>query len=95
MMCRVVAVKSLSPIPYIILVQVIFYFLWDHCAHPGYFENQIPHKLVLGFGWGAYAPSQTTVLHIKKLIQTDSDFCDIVCSLFPKAILFDFWFTLL
>ena len=28
--------------PYIIMVQVIFYFLWDHWAHPDYFENRIP-----------------------------------------------------
>ena len=27
--------------PYIIIMQVIFYFLWDHLAHPGYFENRI------------------------------------------------------
>ena len=28
--------------PYIIKVQVIFYFLWDHWAHPGYLDNRIP-----------------------------------------------------
>ena len=36
----------------IIIVQVIFYFFWDHWAHPGYFENQIPLKLVGGGGGG-------------------------------------------
>ena len=32
----------------IIIEQVIFYFLWDHWAHPGYFENRTPLKPVLG-----------------------------------------------
>ena len=27
------------------LVQIILYFLWDHLAHSGYFEKQIPVKL--------------------------------------------------
>ena len=26
----------------------IFYFLWDHWAYPGYFENRIPLKPALG-----------------------------------------------
>ena len=46
LLCRVAAVKEVSP--YIIIVQVMFYFLWDHWAHPCYFENQIPHKPALG-----------------------------------------------
>ena len=31
-----------------IIVQVIFYFLWDHWTHSGYFENRIPVKPALG-----------------------------------------------
>ena len=54
--------------PYIIIVQVIFYFLWDHWVHSGYFENRIPLKPALG----AYATSQITVLHMKRLDQTES-----------------------
>ena len=26
----------------------IFYFLWDHCTHSGYFENRTTLKTVLG-----------------------------------------------
>ena len=44
-LCRVAAVKVS---PYIIIVQVIFYYLWDHWAHPGYFENGILFKPALG-----------------------------------------------
>ena len=35
-----------------LLKQVIFYFLWDHWVHPGYFENRIPLKPILGGRWG-------------------------------------------
>ena len=35
MLCRVVAVKKVSP--YSTIVQVIFYFLWDHLAYPVFF----------------------------------------------------------
>ena len=34
--------------PYIIIVQVIFHFLRDHRAYPGYFGNRIPIKPALG-----------------------------------------------
>ena len=51
--------------PYIIIVQVIYYFLW---LHPGYFENRIPLKPALG----GVCSSQTTVLHMKRLNQTKS-----------------------
>ena len=54
--------------------------------HLGYFENRIPIKPALG----AYAASQTTVLHMKRLNQTESEFRDFVCSLFPKANIFYF-----
>ena len=43
-----------------------------------------------GDGVGAYAASQTTVLHMKRLSQTD--FRNFMCSLFPKAIIFDPYF---
>ena len=39
--------KKMNVFPYIIIVQAIFHLLWDHCAHPGYFENRIPLKPVL------------------------------------------------
>ena len=58
-------------------MQVIFYFLWDHWAHPGYFENGIPLKPALG----AYAASHTTVLHMMRLNQTESPFFVILCVL--------------
>ena len=29
------------------VVPVLLYFLWDHCAPPGYFENRITLKPVL------------------------------------------------
>ena len=80
----------LRDIPYIITEQVIFYFLWDQTAHPSYFENPIPLKPVLGGVWSlanysvAYEPTQTNPV---------SDFSNFMCSLFPKAILFDFYFT--
>ena len=38
-----------------------------------------------------YAALQTIVLHMKRLNQIESDFRDFVCSLFPKAMLFDFY----
>ena len=56
------------------------YFFWVHCARPGYFENQIPRKPVLG----AYAASQTTVLHIKRFDQTEFLSFVILCVFFPK-----------
>ena len=37
---------------YIFIVQVIFYFLWDHLVHTGYFENRISLKPALGVFWG-------------------------------------------
>ena len=51
---------------------------WDHWAHPGYFENRIPLKPALG---GAYAPSQSTVLLMKRLNQTESPTSVILCVL--------------
>ena len=97
MLCRVAAVKSLPRTSSYDVMQVIFYFLWDHWANPACFENRIPVKPELGGGGGkggrgAYAASQTIVLHMKRLNHTVSDYRDFVCSLFPRAILSDFCF---
>ena len=78
--------------PYIIIVQVIFYLLWDHLAHPCYFENRIPLKPALG---GVCSLANYSVAYEETQSNRVSDFSDFVCSLFPKAILFDFYFTLL
>ena len=72
----------------IIIVQVIFYFLWDYRAHPGYSENRIPFKPVLG---GICSLANYNVAYEKTQSHQISDFRDFVCSLFPKAILFDFY----
>ena len=40
--------RPLKVSQYIIKVQVKFYFLWDHWALTGYFENRIPVKPALG-----------------------------------------------
>ena len=48
----------------------ISYFLWDHWAHSGLFENQIRFKSVFE-GVGAYAASQITLLHMKRLNKTE------------------------
>ena len=75
------------------LVQVIFYFLWDNWAYPWYFENRVPLKPALvggcvgcgvgggGAGREAYAVSQTTVLHMKRLSQTESPIFVVLCAL--------------
>ena len=52
----------------IIIVQALFDFLWDHWAHPGYFENWIPLKPVLG---GICSLVNYSV-HMKRLNQTES-----------------------
>ena len=33
--------------PYITIVQIIFYFLWDHWAHCGILENGVLHMYTL------------------------------------------------
>ena len=71
--------------PYIIIVQVIFYFLWDHWAHPGYFENRIPLKPALG---DVCTFANYSVAYEETQSNRVSDFRDFVCSLFPKAFLF-------
>ena len=105
---RVAAVKVS---PYIIIVPVIFYFCRDYLAHLFFFfffffffENQIPLKpaLVGGGAWGGgggrgtYAASQTRVLYMRRLNQTESPILVIsMRCLFPKTILFDLYITLL
>ena len=70
-------------------MQIIFYFLWDLLAYPGYFENRIPIKPALVER--AYVTSQTTVLHIKRLNQTESPIFVILCVLcFQRQ---SFWWT--
>ena len=73
-----------------IIVQVIFYFLWDHWAHPGCFENRIPLKPALG---GICSLANYSVTYEESQSNRVSDFRDFVYCLFPKAILFDFYFT--
>ena len=62
-------------------------FLWDHWAHSGYFENKIPLKPALG---GVCSLANYKVAHEETQSNRVSDFRDFVCSLFPKAIVFDF-----
>ena len=71
-------------------MQVIFYFLWDHWAHPGYFENGIPLKSALR---GICSLANHSVAYEETQSNRFSDFRDFVCSLFPKAILFYFYFS--
>ena len=69
------------------LLQLFFvrrYFLWDHLAHPGYFENRIPLKLVGVCSLANYSVAYEETNRV-------SDFRDFVCSLFQKAILLDFY----
>ena len=68
--------------PYIIIVQVIFSLLWDHWAHPGYFENQISLKPVLA---GICSLANYSVAYEETQSNRVYDFRDFVCSLFPKA----------
>ena len=54
----------------------------------------ISSKTLVG-GGGAYAASQTTVLHMKRLNLTESGIFVILCVfLVPKAILFYFYLTM-
>ena len=68
-----------------IIVQVIFYFLWDHWAHPDYLKIKFCLPGVGGEGggggMGAYVATQTTVLHMKRRNQTESPIFVIFCVL--------------
>ena len=90
LVCRVATVKVS---PYIIIVQVLFYFLCDHWTHPGYFENGIPLKPALG----GVCSLATIVLHIKRLNRTESPI-SILCvlcfqmqSILPFILLYCSW----
>ena len=75
--------------------KLLFYFLWNHTAYSGYFENRKPLKPVPGVcvcvcvgGWG-YAVSQTTLLHMNNA----STYFTVVqiIFLFPIGSLSPFW----
>ena len=56
------------------------------------FKNRIPLKPVLE---GVCSLANYTVAYEVTQSNRVSDFRDFVCSMFPKAILYDFYFTLL
>ena len=60
-----------------------------------FWKSNTAFEYRLSWRKGAYAASQTTVLHMKRLHQNESPNFVVLCSLFPKAILFYFYFTLL
>ena len=72
--------------PYIIIVQVLFYFLWAHYAYPGYVENRIPLKPALG---GVCRLANYSVAYEETQSNRVSDFRDFVLFV-SKAILFAF-----
>ena len=76
--------------PYIIIVQVIFYFLWDYWAYPGYFEIQIPLKPALR---SVCSLANYSVAYEETRSNRVPYIRDFLCSLFPKAVLFYFYFT--
>ena len=73
---------------------IIFSFLWDRWAHPSYFENRTPLKPVQGGGEGGGVCSLANYSVAYEEFQSNrvSDFPDFVCSLFPRAILFYFYY---
>ena len=80
-LCRVAAVKSL-PVHHHSAGYILFPL--GSLSPSGYFENRIPLKPVLEWGEGegaAYAASQTTVLLMKRLNQTESLIFVILCIL--------------
>ena len=54
---------------------------------PGYFENRIP-------ALGAYIASQTTVLHMKRLNQTESPIFVILCVLCFQRQFFFYYYSM-
>ena len=62
--------------------------LYITLSPPWYFENRIPLKLVLG---GVCRLANYIVAYEETQLNRVSDFRDFVCSLFPKAIRFDFY----
>ena len=68
---------------FIDIVQVIFYFLRDHWAHPSYFENRIPLKPALVGCVCSLA--NYSVAYEETQSNRVSDFRDFVCSFFSKS----------
>ena len=64
-------------------MKVIFYFVWDHRARPGYFENRIPLKPALV---GVCSLANYSIAYEETQSNRVSDFRDFVCSLFQKAL---------
>ena len=62
-------------------MQVIFYFLWDHWFHPGYFENQIPLNPAPG---GVCSLANKSVAYKETQSNQVSDFRDFLCSCFQR-----------
>ena len=58
------------------IVQVIFYFLWEHWAHPSYFENRILLKPALG---GVCSLANYSVAYERTQSNRVSDFRDFMC----------------
>ena len=89
MLCRVAAVKSFPEqhhsAGYILFPLGSVGLSW-------YFENRIPIKPALG---GICSLANYSVVYEETQLIRVTDFRDFVCSLFPEAILFGFYFTLL
>ena len=86
MLCRVAAVKSL-PVHHHSAGYILF--LLDHWTHTDYFENRIQLKKALGC---VCSLANNSVAYEETQWNRVSDFRDFVCSLFPKAILFYFYY---
>ena len=74
------------------------YAVWSHLAHPGYFENPISLKSVLGERGRGRGGGRGGVCSLENYNDAQSnrvsDFRDFVCSLFSNAIIFYFYFKL-
>ena len=77
MLCHVAALKKSPRTPS--KCRLYFIFFGNHWANPGVFENRIPLKPELGDG--SVCSLATTVLHIKRLSQTESPIFMILCVL--------------
>ena len=78
MVCRFVNIIFFLPVRYVLFVHIVARYTYILPADFG--ERDI------------YSASQTTVSHMKRLNQTESTiFVIFMCSLFPKAILFDIY----
>ena len=68
-------------------MQVISYFLWDHCAYPGDFENRIPLKLALG---GRMQPNKLRCSRWRDSIKQSPNFVILCVISFQRQIFFTF-----